>query len=77
MQIFVHIRRHAVKLKQILTHEPIIQTFPLDNLLSTSINGDEFDAKNLEEMEKFTNKDDMDDNMQDSDNDDNDGENVS
>lgn len=50
---------------------------PLDNLLSTGINGDEFDAKNLEEIEKFNNKDDMDDNTQDSDNDDNDGENVS
>lgn len=50
--------------------------FLLDNLLSTSINGDEFDAKNLEEMDKF-NKDDIDDNMLDSDNDDNDGENVS
>lgn len=48
-----------------------------DTLLSTSINGDEFDAKNLEEIEKFNSKDDMDDNMQDSDNDDNDGENVS
>ncbi|KAJ6646073.1 THO complex subunit 5 like, partial [Pseudolycoriella hygida] len=46
-----------------------------DTLLSTSINGDEFDAKNVEEIDKFNNKEDIDDNMQDSDNDDNDGEN--
>lgn len=47
-----------------------------DNLLSTTINGDEIDAKNLEEIDKFNSKDDVDD-VPDSDNDDNDGDNVS
>ncbi|KAG4076241.1 hypothetical protein HA402_014790 [Bradysia odoriphaga] len=49
---------------------------PCDSQPSIAINGDEFDAKNLEEIDKFNSKIDMDD-VPDSDNDDNDGENVS
>ncbi|XP_037042717.1 THO complex subunit 5 homolog [Bradysia coprophila] len=45
-----------------------------DNQLSVTINGDEIDAKNLEEIDKFNSKIDLDD-VPDSDNDDNDGEN--